>query len=254
MTHAERSDTPGPCTPRMRIAVLNDIHGNLPALEAVLKETRRESVDRIVVGGDVFPGPMPHLVLDALLSADVPVDFIYGNGEVAVLEPSLAPEPYRPLIAWNAEQLDDAKRQLVRQWPMTLRLGDILFCHATPRDVNEIFTANTAEERLLPVFEPANAAVVVCGHTHMQFDRMVGKTRVINAGSVGMPFGRTGADWLLIDSLCELRHTGYDLEAAAQRIRESRSPGAGEFATTNVLNSPSAAAILEAYSKHELRA
>lgn len=236
----------------MRIAALYDIHGNLPALETVLEEVHRAGVDRIVVGGDIFPGPMPHLVLDALLSSRIPVDFIYGNGEVAVLDPSLAPEPYRPMIAWNAEQLNDAQRELVRQWPMTLRLGEILFCHATPRDVNEIFTAHTAEERLLPIFDAANAAVVVCGHTHMQFDRMVGKTRVINAGSVGMPFGATGADWLLMDSLCELRHTDYDLHAAAERIRESGYPGAEQFASSNVLNSPSAETILKVYAEREL--
>ena len=248
-----------------RIAVLNDIHGNLPALEAVLDEVRRARVDRIVVGGDVFPGPMPHEVLQALLSFGAPVDFIYGNGEVAVLEdlagriPSLVPESYRPLIRWNAEQLDDAQRQIVASWPMTRRLeipsiGDVLFCHATPRDVNEIFTALTAEERLLPIFEPANAAVVVCGHTHMQFDRTVGTTRVINAGSVGMPFGVPGADWLMIHSRIELRHTTYDLDAAAERIRRSGGPGAEEFATRSVLQPPAAEDILKVYAERELKA
>ena len=250
----------------MRIAVLNDIHGNLPALEAVLAELRETGVDRIVVGGDVFPGPMPHQVLDALLGAGVPVDFIHGNGEVAIVEqlsgeiPALVPEPFRPLIRWNAEQLDDAQCRFISGWPMTLRLevpaiGEVLFCHATPRNPDEIFTVLTAEERLISIFESAHAGVVICGHTHMQFDRTVGNTRVINAGSVGMPFGVRGADWLMIDSpRIELRHTPYDADAATERILRSGYPGAEEFVTRYVLDTPSAADILKLYSQRELKA
>jgi predicted phosphodiesterase len=248
----------------VRVAVLNDIHGNLPALDVVLDEVGRAGVDRVVVGGDVFPGPMPHLVLERLLSFGVPVDFIYGNGEVAVLQqlagevPALVPESYRPMIRWNADQLAPSERQAVAAWPMTLRLtipplGDVLFCHATPRNENEIFTHLTAEDRLIPVFEPANAALVVCGHTHMQFDRTVGNTRVVNAGSVGMPFGPAGADWLLLGPAVELRHTPYDLDAAAERIRRSGYPGAEEFATKYVLHPPSTAEMVKVYANHELK-
>jgi|SRR5262245_14066522 len=248
----------------MRIAVLNDIHGNLPALEAVLEEVRRAEVDRIVVGGDVFPGPTPHLVLRRLHDVELPVDFIYGNGEVAILEqlagkvPALVPEAYRPLIRWNAEQLDAGERAAVASWPLTLRvqappIGDVLFCHATPRNENEIFTQATAEDRLLPIFDAVNAAMVVCGHTHMPFDRMVGRTRVVNTGSVGMPFGPAGADWLILGPDVELRHTAYDLEAAAERIRGSDYPGAEEFAAKYVLNPPSTEEILKLYSGYELK-
>ena len=156
------------------------------------------------------------------------------------------------------------KMQLIRfrtrlaSWPMTLRLtmppiGDVLFCHATPRNENEIFTRLTAEDRLIPIFEPANAAVVVCGHTHMPFDRQVGRTRVINAGSVGMPFGPAGADWLVLGPDAEPRHTSYDAVAAAARIRASGYPGAEEFVTRYVLNQPSAADMLKLYADHELK-
>src|ERR1700685_2322409 len=111
-------------------------------------------------------------------------------------------------------------------WPKTSSiqvpgLGRVLFCHATPRNENEVFTRLTDEELLLPVFEGLNVSVVVCGHTHMQFERMIGRTRVVNAGSVGMPFGCPGADWLLIDEDIQLRHTNYDLNKAADRIRQS---------------------------------
>jgi predicted phosphodiesterase len=249
----------------VRVAVLNDIHGNLPALEAVLDEVLRAGVDRIAIGGDVFPGPTPHLVLQRLRELDIPVDFLYGNGEVAILEqiagqvPRLVPESYRPMIRWNAEQLDTAERTALARWPMTFRLhlpalGDVLFCHATPRNENEIFTQLTAEDLLVPIFDRTGAAVVVCGHTHMQFDRTVGRTRVVNAGSVGMPFGSTGADWLILGPGVELRHTTYDLEAAAERIRSSGYPGAEEFTTKYLLHPPSAADMLKLYHDHELTA
>jgi len=248
----------------MRVGVLNDIHGNLPALEAVLAEIARIGVDRIVVGGDVVPGPTPHLVLERLLAFGVPVDFIYGNGEVAVLEqlagkaPALVPEAYRPTIRWSTDQLDATQRESLARWPMTLRLyvpslGDVLFCHATPRNENEIFTPQTSEDLLIPIFEPAHAAVVVCGHTHMQFDRRVGETRVVNAGSVGMPFGLAGADWLLLGPDVELRHTDYDLEAAAEQVRRSGYPAAEEFATNFILNPPSTSEMIALFATQELK-
>ena len=192
----------------MRLAALYDIHGNLPALEAVLEQVREADVDHVVVGGDVLPGPMPRETIRCLLDLEIPVQFIYGNGEVAVLEqmagkePAGVPEQYLPAMRWTAEQVQE-HRALLSSWPMTLRvdvrgLGDVLFCHATPRNENECFTRLTPEDRLLPICDGLGASVVVCGHTHMQFDRIVGRTRVVNAGSVGMPFGEPGADWLLL--------------------------------------------------------
>jgi putative phosphoesterase len=242
----------------MRVAAIYDIHGNLPALEAVLQEIRQAEVDRVVVGGDVVPGPMPRETLRCLLDLDIPVKFIYGNCEVAVLEqmagrdPAAVPDQYRPIIRWTAEQLRQ-HQPIVAGWPKTLGfeirgLGEVLFCHGTPRDENEIFTRLTPEDRLLPIFEGLTAPVVVCGHTHMQFDRMIGRTRVVNAGSVGMPFGEPGADWLLLGPGVELRHTSYDFTKAAERIRETDYPEAEDFATRYVLCPPSAAEMLKAFT------
>ncbi len=248
----------------MRVAAIYDIHGNLSALEAVLQEIREAQVDQVVVGGDVLPGPMPRETLACLADLDIPVHCIYGNGEVAVLEqmagkePSAVPEPYRPIIRWTAEQLDGEYEGLLSAWPKAFRLeidglGQVLFCHATPRNENECFTRLTPENRLLPVFEGVDAAVVVCGHTHMQFDRMVGRTRVVNAGSVGMPFGEPGADWLLFGSDIELRYTPYDFAKAAERIRGTHYPEAQNFAARSVLQPPSEAEMLEVFSRTELR-
>jgi putative phosphoesterase len=247
----------------MRVAALYDIHGNLPALEAVLAEVRQAGVDEVVVGGDVVPGPMPRETLSTLLELDLPTHFLRGNGdrEVAALmaggEPTNVPERFRELMRWNAAELLPEHQHLLASWPTSLRLevdglGDVLFCHATPRSDSEIFTRLTAAERLVPIFSGLGVSMVVCGHTHMQFDRMVGTVRVVNPGSVGMPFGATGAHWLLLGSDVSLRRTAYDLAAAAARIRTTAYPQAEEFATASVLQPPSEDDMLAAFARAEL--
>jgi putative phosphoesterase len=248
----------------MRVAALYDIHGNLPALEAVLQDVRRADVDHVVVGGDVMPGPIPRETLACLLDLDIPVQFIQGNGDRVVLaqmagrESSEDPEPFREVIRWVARQLHPEHERLLASWPKTLRieipgLGAVLFCHATPRNDVEIFTRLTPEDRLRPIFEQMDAAVIICGHTHMQFDRTIGKLRVVNAGSVGMPFGEPGAYWLLLGPDVELRRTPYDVATAAARIRGTNYPRAEEFAARNVLRPPSEGEMLEAFARSELR-
>jgi len=252
----------------MRIAVLYDIHGNLPALEAVLDEVRSGGVERIVVGGDVLPGPMPCESLALLFGLDIPVNFIQGNGDLAVLaqigapDPEMVsywgttsgeplPEPLREVLRWTAKQIHPQYDDVIRSWPKTLRLpglDDILFCHGTPRSETECFTRLTPEDRLIHVFEGVGASFVVCGHTHMQFDRTIAGVRVVNAGSVGMPFGKPGADWLLLRPDVELMHTSYDLQRAAACIRETPYPQAFEFAEQFVLQPPSEESMLDAFT------
>jgi putative phosphoesterase len=248
----------------MRVAAIYDVHANLPALEAVLADIRQAGADHVVVGGDVLPGPMPRETIACLLDLDIPVQFIQGNGDRVVLaqkagtESSEVPQQFREAVRWVAEQLHPEDGQLLASWPKTLRvqirgLGEVLFCHATPRSDTEIFTRLTSDDRLLPIFEGLDVPVVVCGHTHMQFDRTIGTVRVVNAGSVGMPFGEPGAYWLLLGPGVQLRHTPYDLANAADRIRETKYPQAQDFAARNVLQPPSEGATLEAFSKVELR-
>ncbi|OLB87625.1 MAG: hypothetical protein AUI17_02440 [Acidobacteriales bacterium 13_2_20CM_2_55_5] len=248
----------------MRVAAIYDIHANLPALEAVLQDIRQAGVDQVVVGGDVLPGPMPNETMACLLNLDVPMQFIQGNGDRVVLaqmrgtESSEVPEQFREGVRWVAGQLHPEHERLLAGWPKTCRveirgLGEALFCHATPRNDTEMFTRLTREDRLLPVFEGLNVPVVVCGHTHMQFDRMIGRTRVLNAGSVGMPYGEPGAYWLLLGPDIQLRHTPYDLAKAAGRIRDTKYPQAHQFAAGNVLRPPSEEKSLEAFSRVELK-
>jgi putative phosphoesterase len=242
----------------MRVAALYDIHGNLPALEAVLEDVASARADQVVVGGDVVPGPMPRETLIRLFDFNLPIQFIVGNGEVAVLaemngQDSGVPVQYRDGIRWSASQLHPSDRELLAAWPSTLRMnisgiGKVLFCHATPQNPNEVFTRLTPEDELVSIFAETDADVIVCGHTHMQFDRTIGGHRVVNAGSVGMPFGDPGAYWLLLGPKVEFHRTTYDLEMAASRIRQTHYPEAEEFAAHNVLLPPSEEKMLAAFN------
>ena len=247
----------------MRIAALYDVHGNLPALETVLAEVARERVDLLVFGGDVVFGPMPRETLERIAALDQAKAFISGNTDRAVLEmldgePSTAvPAMVQPLIQWTGEQLTAEQIAEIRRWPATLRQpsgdGDVLFVHATPRNDTEIFLKTTDEARLVPIFAATGAAVVLCGHTHVPFDRRIGGVRVVNAGSVGMSLAGPGAFWALIDGVSvELRRTAYDLDRAAARIRASHYPQADDFAANNVLAPPTEDATLLRFTKAEL--
>ena len=215
-----------------RLAAIYDVHGNLPALEAVISDVRQSKVDAIVVGGDVLPGPMPAECLDLLFALEMPVHCISGNGERAVIEMldgaeyAALPNTVRESIRWTGAQLNDEHLKRIRAWPPMLELsvdgvGDVLFCHATPRNDMDIFTKQTSERELLSSFENVSADIVVCGHTHMQFDRVIGHVRVVNAGSVGMPFGEPGAYWMLMGPDAAMQRTSYDVVRAAERIGET---------------------------------
>lgn len=248
----------------MRVAAIYDIHGNLPALEAVLQEIEQARVDQLVVGGDVVAGPMPGETLDRLLNLDMPVQFIKGNADREIVAQmagenvGAVPDEVLEIIRWVAEQLSPEQGQLLAECPLTYQakvegIGQVLFCHATPRNDTDVFTRLTPEERLLPIFAGVQADLVVCGHTHMQFDRMVGQVRVVNAGSVGMPYGDPGACWLLLGTGIELRRTEYDGEAAAATIRATHYPQAKNFAAHNILQVPSEAEALELFTQMEMK-
>jgi predicted phosphodiesterase len=248
----------------VKIAALYDIHGNLPALEAVLADVRAANVDHVVIGGDVLPGPMPRACLDALYALTIPATFIMGNGDRETIAArrgqigATIPENFHDAMRWNAQQLTDGDVRNISAWPPTATLnvpeiGEVLFCHATPRNDVEIFTEMTDEEKLRPIFDPLDVALVVCGHIHMQFDRMVGRARIVNAGSVGMPFEAPGAYWLRIGPTVELRRTGYDFDSAAGRVRATAYPQAEQYASGSIMTPPAKQAMIEAFTKAELR-
>lgn len=164
------------------------------------------------------------------------------------------PEGFREVIHWTAHELEPQHRPLLASWPLTCQLdidglGEVLFCHATPRNDTECFTRLTPEDRLLPVFADVTAPTVVCGHTHMQFDRTVGPLRVINAGSVGMPFAApSGAYWLQLGPGIQLRRTVYDFVNAAEAIRATGYPQAEALSVRFVLYPPSEAESLAMFA------
>ncbi len=247
----------------MKIAALYDIHGNLPALNAVLEELKEVQPDLIVVGGDIVSGPMPGQTLERLAQLGDQVRAIRGNADREVvsvfdgqpLSPTL-PEEVREVTRWVAEQLTPSQRNFLAELPERLvlqveDLGRILFCHATPRSDEEIFTPITPQERLNVIFSGVEQEIFVCGHTHMQFELGVGKLRILNAGSVGMPYAdRPGAYWLLFGPQgYEWRRTAYDLEAAAQQVLASGYPQAKEFSEENLLQVPDATEVTEIFER-----
>jgi putative phosphoesterase len=248
----------------MPVACLFDIHGNLPALEAVLEEVKRSEADHIVVGGDVLPGPFPRECLDLLYELPMPVEFIVGNGDretVTAMRNGVSaavPAYFHDAMRWNAAQLTKQHAEKIEQWPLVRRLhvggiGDVVFCHATTRNDSEVFTRQTSDETLTRIFEPLKAHAVVCGHTHMQHQRTVGTTRIINAGSIGASFQGAGAYWLLLGPTVQLRRTYYDVQAAAKRVRATSYPQAEQFASTSILEPPTEEATLKLFASAALK-
>jgi putative phosphoesterase len=240
----------------MRVAAIYDIHGNLPALEAVLVEIEQAAPDVILVGGDVATGPLPTATLERLMGLGQRARFVCGNADrelVACYDgappaPDL-PEEVKQVNAWIARQMNRAQRDFLASFEPSIVLpvdgvGDVLFCHGSPRSDEEILTAATPDQRLQAALTGVTQPVVVCGHTHMQFDRQFGQIKVVNAGSVGMPYGEPGAYWLWLGPEAALRQTPYDLEQAAQIIRASDYPQAQDFADENVLRPPAEAEVI----------
>ena len=226
----------------MRVAALYDVHANLPALEAVLAQV---DADTILVGGDVALGPMPKETLALLRGRGA--TFIRGNCDREVSAPGEGDELWTRRARWVHDQLDDEERTFLRKLPHPLALGvdglgDVLFCHGSPRSDEEILTAITSPKRLDPILDGVTHDLVVCGHTHAQFDRLVGDRRLVNAGSVGMAYeGEPGiAAWALLGPTVELRRTPYDVEAAAALVLETGFPEAGELVNEALLHPPSA--------------
>ncbi|WJQ79747.1 metallophosphoesterase family protein [Brevibacillus brevis] len=236
----------------MKVAALYDIHGNAPALQAVLIELEAVKPDLIVIGGDTISGPMPVQTLEMLFQLDTPLQFIRGNGEREVLltfdgeaQALEMSDSVREITSWVAEQLSRSDRDFLAQLPLTYTLTrenyeDVLFCHAIPTNDEDIFTPLTPDTVVATYFERTLQRIVICGHTHVQFERRLGDLRILNAGSVGMPFAnKPGAYWLLLDGdSYEHRFTPYDIEAAAKQIASTNYPQAQKFAEENVREIP----------------
>jgi putative phosphoesterase len=212
----------------VRVAALYDVHGNLPALDAVLAEVEGEDVDRIVFGGDVISGPWPAETLERVQGLGDRALVVLGNAD-------------RDLEPWRRERLGDEGHGTVLGWPLTVSLdvdglGRVLFCHATPRSDEEIVTRLTPEERLREILEGVEADVVVHGHVHVRYDRWAAGVRIVNPGSVGLPYEtQPGAYWAILGPHVEHRRSDYDIDAMIANARALDFPNLDELVQASLV-------------------
>ena len=223
----------------VKVAALYDVHGNLPALDAVLAEAR--DADLFVVGGDAIGGAFPRETVERLQGLGGRARWLRGNAERELIEQP-PPREGGPPPGDGAEQLHALGEELAR-WlyalPERLELdvdgvGRVLFCHAVPQNDLDIVTPLTPDERLARILDGVEADAVVAGHTHMQEDRTVAGMRWVNAGSVGMPYEDSdGAFWALLGDGVDLRRTDYDRGALGgyEYPRATRQEAAAYFET-----------------------
>ncbi len=243
-----------------RVAALYDIHGNLPALQAVLEEVGRLDVDVIAFGGDLVWGPLPKETITRITQLQERCVFIRGNADREVAERHDEAHGLEPWVAevnlWCATQITAEQRGFLSRMQETADidvdgLGPTLFCHGSPRSDEEVITTATSEEHVREMVAAVEQPVVVCGHTHMQFDRAAAGKRVVNAGSVGMPYeGQSGAYWALLGPDVELKRTLYDFQDAAALVGASGCPYAADFAR-DILQPPTRKEAITLFESRE---
>lgn len=222
------------------VAVLSDVHGVVPTLEAVLAEPDVACADAIVLTGDIAAGPQPVEVLDLLVSLGDRVVWVRGNAdrELVALAHGGAGDIPDPVAPWAAAQLRPDQVDLLASLPHPVTLavegfGSVLFCHGSPRGDDEVVLVDTRLSRWQEVLAdlPDDVTTVVGGHTHMPFLRLAHRRVVVNPGSVSMSYGRVGAHWALLrDGDVQLRRTLYDVDAAcAAVVASSGYPAVAEW-------------------------
>lgn len=246
----------------MRVAVLADIHGNLPALDAVLAEVDRAGADLVVLNGDLASGPMPAETLDRLAALGDRAVWVRGNAdrELAAAydgEPGTdLPDEVRATTDYCASRLSPHHRALLAELPLSVAveipgLGAVRFCHATTDNDTDIVLVDSPVARFAELFAGTDESTVVLGHTHMPFDRLADRRRFVNPGSVGMPYGRAGAHWALLGPDVVLKHTDYDVDAACTTLLAGAAdfPDLVGFIEENVRTVPSDVEALTAFSR-----
>jgi predicted phosphodiesterase len=245
----------------MRIAVLCDIHGNLPALQAVLAEVEEAGVDLVVFGGDVAAGPMPVETIEVLAAYNRPARFVRGNADRQMVESfDGMPRADNPSDLWLASVLNRTHRDFLSTFEPSVEvavdgIGRVVYCHAgLDSDEVPIITPATPDDVIAEALASAHGKLVVAGHTHMQFDRRVAGGRMVNAGSVGRPYAdEPGAYWALLGPEVELRRTGYDFAAAAEAVRRTAIPEREELAA-DIVRPPTAEEAITVFEKMAGRA
>lgn len=211
-------------------------------------------------------GPQPEQTFEALDALGDRVVWVSGNCERITVElargtSTAESNPNLTLAAWGAARLSTERVELLAGLPATVTLsvrglGEVLFCHATPRDDEEIVLVDSGIPRWKAVLDglPESVTTVVCGHTHMPYLRLVDRMVVVNPGSVGMPYGTAGAHWALLggadDPVIQLRRTRYDIRDAEERIRQTCDfPKLDEWFEHYLRNNASDVEALETFGK-----
>jgi predicted phosphodiesterase len=200
------------------------VHGNAPALAAVLAELEREQLDLIVSGGDLTWGPLPEETF--ALASSLDARFVRGNADRAVLENVSSTERERWMQAHHTPEMREFLAGFEEYVVVDVYgLGAVRFSHGSPRSDEECVTPETPEARVREFSAGVRERVIVTAHVHIQFDREVAGIRSVNAGSVGLPYeGRPGAYWALLGPDIELRRTEYDVDETVALYRASGQP------------------------------
>ena len=215
----------------MRVAALADVHGNAPALEAVLAEVAQEAPDLVVFCGDLTWGALPEETVALVEPLGERARFVRGNTERELLAlfdelPGDADEKERFLV----QRHDASARALVAGFAEHVivevdGLGPTRFCHGSPRSDEELVTEATPVERVHEFLAGVDEQAVVTAHTHVSYERVVDGVRLLNPGSVGLPYeGSPGAYWALLGPGVEHRRTEYNLDEAERRFRAGGNP------------------------------
>jgi predicted phosphodiesterase len=204
------------------LAALYDIHGNLPALEAVLADAESAGADSYLLGGDYASlGAWPVETLERL--RDLPAaGWLRGNWERWQANAGQSPDvPFiKAAERWVCRELGEAVVAELGALPEKLSLDGTLFCHASPVSDMRTFMPEPSDDEG-ELLEGVTERRVVFGHSHLQFQR-VSAVELFNPGSVGLPFDRDRrAAYALVDGeRVELRRVEYDYERAAAGARE----------------------------------
>ncbi|MEV4132396.1 metallophosphoesterase family protein [Dactylosporangium sp. NPDC049742] len=241
---------------RGRVAVLSDVHANVPALEAVLAEPDVATADLVVFCGDLTWGPEPAATLDLVRALGPRALCIRGNADRAVLELAAGTRtPSTPREAWMLTRHPPEAVSWLAGFHFTAvvdvtGLGPVRCCHGSPRADTELVTPATPATRMAALSAGVPERVLVGGHTHLQFDRTVGALRSVNPGSVGLPYhdGTPGtAYWALLGPDVSLRRTPFDVDRAVAATFASGDPKAETIA--DLLTNPPGVAELTAHAE-----
>jgi diadenosine tetraphosphatase ApaH/serine/threonine PP2A family protein phosphatase len=211
------------------LALLYDVHGNLPALEAVLADAEAAGARRFLLGGDyALFGAWPAETVERLRGLEA--DWIRGNGERWTAAPGEAPGAVHGAISVCRELLGEGLVAELAALPETLSADGTLYCHGSPVSDVRSFLPEPAEDEA-ELLRGVEARRLVFGHTHLAFVRTAaGGIELVNPGSVGMPFdGDHRAAYAVVhpDGRVEGRRVAYDYVASAAAVRE-RLGEAGE--------------------------